>query len=242
MENIDQDFKRIFESKPSERISNLLVTITEACQTPPRSADLLAILQENTFWPSCEDIENGILFNIIITFYKIFSFQQTVFNVFIFLGEVQSLVSTYDISNKPPRFNISTTRSLLFPKKFLTYVFSKECFSNVEEKINDLVKSPEFNHFGLSKKFYLVEEYEMPKTDLKIDIGVAPFSDYEKEINNHLSLEKHFYIVLRYNLSEVDIPVSIARKRADTLKSLYENKKILTRLPLTEVMTYIYNK
>ena len=82
----------------------------------------------------------------------------------------------------------------------------------------------------------------MPKTDLKIDIGVAPFSDYEKEINNHLSLEKHFYIVLRYNLSEVDVPVSIARKRADTLKSLYENKKILTRLPLTEVMTYIYNK
>lgn len=84
MENIDQDFKRIFESKPSERISNLLVTITEACQTPPRSADVLAILQENTFWPSCEDIENGILFNIIITFYKIFLFSKLILTCFYF--------------------------------------------------------------------------------------------------------------------------------------------------------------
>ena len=55
-----------------------------------------------------------------------------------------------------------------------------------------------------------------------------------------LAFEKQFYLVLRYAFDHVNIPLAISRKRATTLKSLWENKKIVTRLPLTEVVTYIY--
>ena len=169
-------------------------------------------------------------------------FLVKVYQSFIFVsGDCSVIVSTYDIEEEsgPPRFNLPTTKALLFPTSFLNYVFSNECLQKVEEKIKELLNSPEYLQFGLNERFYFVEHHKIPATALPIDIGIAPFSDYETEINNKIALEKHFYLVLRYAFNEVEIPPSISRKRAETLKSLYENKKILTRLPLSEVISYV---
>ena len=56
---IDQEFKQIFEAKPSKRISNLLMTHSKESSCPKNLNDHIIVLQENAYWPSSSDIDSG---------------------------------------------------------------------------------------------------------------------------------------------------------------------------------------
>ena len=69
---IDQEFKQIFEAKPSKRISNLLMTYSKESSCPKNLNDHIIVLQENAYWPSSSDIDSGKTKLLVIKNHKLF--------------------------------------------------------------------------------------------------------------------------------------------------------------------------